>query len=108
MAPSAAVCRYRISPVTACITTSRWWAAHRPAQTCWPQSTPQSDKQIKYDGSRTIGKHILRYGVDFNHIQGGGFASFFKLAPQIVTNQNQFSNVKSYNGVLNPCGIGGS
>ncbi|MGO9402745.1 MAG: carboxypeptidase regulatory-like domain-containing protein [Terriglobales bacterium] len=55
-----------------------------------PQSTPQSDKQIKYDGSKTISKHILRYGVDFNHIQGGGFASFFKLAPQIVTNQNQF------------------
>ncbi len=55
-----------------------------------PQSTPQSDKQIKYDGSRTIAKHILRYGVDFNHIQGGGFASFFKLGPQIVTNQNEF------------------
>ncbi len=73
-----------------------------------PQSTPQSDKQIKYDGSKTVGKHILRYGVDFNHIQGGGFASFFKLAPQIVTNQNEFSNVKSYNGVLNPCGSGGS
>ncbi len=57
-----------------------------------PQSTPQSDKQIKYDGSKTLGKHILRYGVDFNHIQGGGFASFFKLGPQIVTNQNQFPN----------------
>ena len=51
-----------------------------------PQSTPQSDKQIKYDGSKTWGKHITRYGVDFNHIQGGGFAKFFSLAPQIVTN----------------------
>ncbi len=61
-----------------------------------PQSTPQSDKQIKYDGSKTVGKHILRYGVDFNHIQGGGFASFFKLAPQIVTGQNEFSSVSSY------------
>ena len=68
-----------------------------------PQSTPQSDKQIKYDGSRTISKHILRYGVDFNHIQGGGFASFFKLGPQIVTNQNQFANAQSYNGVPLPC-----
>jgi len=55
-----------------------------------PQSTPQSDKQIKYDGSKTVGKHILRYGVDFNHIQGGGFASFFALAPQVVTGQNEF------------------
>ncbi len=51
-----------------------------------PQATPQSDKQIKYDGSKTVGKHILRYGVDYNHIQGGGFAKFFSLAPQVVTN----------------------
>ena len=48
-----------------------------------PQSTPQSDHQIKYDGSKTIGKHILRFGFGFNHIQGGGFASFFGTAPQI-------------------------
>src|SRR5271166_1323944 len=53
-----------------------------------PQSTPQSDKQIKYDGSKTVGKHILRYGIDYNHIQGGGFAKFFSLAPQVVTNVN--------------------
>src|SRR5271157_1118642 len=51
-----------------------------------PQATPQSDKQIKYDGSKTLGKHILRYGVDFNHIQGGGFAKFYSLAPQVITN----------------------
>jgi len=69
-----------------------------------PQSTPQSDKQIKYDGSKTVGKHILRYGVDYNHIQGGGFASFFALAPQIVTNQGEFSSVTSYAGVPFPCG----
>jgi hypothetical protein len=53
-----------------------------------PQSTPQSDHQIKYDGSKTMGRHILRYGVDFNHIQGGGYAKFFSLAPQVVTNIN--------------------
>src|SRR5271157_4016263 len=53
-----------------------------------PQSTPQSDKQLKYDGSKTVGKHILRYGIDYNHIQGGGFAKFFSLAPQVVTNVN--------------------
>jgi Carboxypeptidase regulatory-like domain len=51
-----------------------------------PQSTPQSDHQIKYDGSKTIGKHILRYGVDYNHIHGGGYAKFFSLSPYIVTN----------------------
>jgi hypothetical protein len=52
-----------------------------------PQGTPQSDKQIKYDGSKTWGKHITRYGVDYNHIQGGGFAKFFSLAPQVITNE---------------------
>jgi len=51
-----------------------------------PQATPQSDKQVKYDGSKTLGRHILRYGVDYNHIQGGGFAKFFSLAPQVLTN----------------------
>jgi Carboxypeptidase regulatory-like domain len=68
-----------------------------------PQSTPQSDKQITYNGSKTLGKHILRYGVDFNHIQGGGFASFFALAPQIVTNQNEFGTATSYNGIPLTC-----
>jgi hypothetical protein len=42
-----------------------------------PQSTPQSNRQLKYDGSKTFGRHILRYGASYNHIQGGGFASFF-------------------------------
>jgi hypothetical protein len=51
-----------------------------------PQSTPQSDHQIKYDGSKMIGKHILRFGGGWNHIQGGGFASFIGIAP--LTNGN--------------------
>ena len=50
-----------------------------------PQSTPQSDHQLKYDGSKIIGSHVIRYGVGYNHIQGGGFASFFKNGPQIVS-----------------------
>ena len=50
-----------------------------------PQATPQSDHQIKYDGSKTFGKHILRFGFGYNHIQGGGFASFFQIAPQVFT-----------------------
>ena len=28
-----------------------------------PQSTPQSNRQVKYDGSKTFGRHILRYGA---------------------------------------------
>jgi len=53
-----------------------------------PQSTPQSNHQIKYDGSTVIHNHTLRYGFAFNHIQGGGFADFYGLAPRAsyVTN----------------------
>lgn len=49
-----------------------------------PQETFQSNKQVKYDGSKIIGKHILRYGAAFNHIQGGGLAAFFTF-PQVGT-----------------------
>ncbi len=48
-----------------------------------PQKTFQENSQVKYDGSKTIGKHILRYGFGYNHIQGGGFAKFFALAPTV-------------------------
>jgi hypothetical protein len=56
-----------------------------------PQQTYQSNRQIKYDGSRAIGAHILRYGGGWNHIFGGGFASFLALAPAVgsgITNCN--------------------
>jgi hypothetical protein len=51
-----------------------------------PQSTPQSNHEIKYDGSKSIGSHILRYGVAYNHIQGGGFANFFGYSPRVSWN----------------------
>jgi Carboxypeptidase regulatory-like domain/TonB dependent receptor-like, beta-barrel len=51
-----------------------------------PQATLQLNRQIKYDGGRPIGKHFLRYGVNYNYIEVGGFASFFKLAPEVETN----------------------
>lgn len=53
-----------------------------------PQETPQSDHQTKYDGSWIHGNHTIRYGVDYNHIQGGGYAKFFSLTPNIFTNLN--------------------
>jgi Carboxypeptidase regulatory-like domain len=46
-----------------------------------PQGTLQSNHQIKYDGSKVWGSHILRFGTGVNRILGGGFASFFGLAP---------------------------
>jgi hypothetical protein len=48
-----------------------------------PQQTYQSNKQIKYDGSKALGAHILRYGGGYNRILGGGFASFLSLAPAV-------------------------
>ena len=50
-----------------------------------PQATPQSDHQIKYDGTRVMGPHIVRFGATFNHLEGGGFASFSKNGPQITS-----------------------
>jgi Carboxypeptidase regulatory-like domain len=49
-----------------------------------PQQTLQTNHEIKYDGSRTIGAHVFRYGATFNHIQGGGLAAFFTF-PQVGT-----------------------
>ncbi len=47
-----------------------------------PQATYQSDKQFRYDGGWTKGRHNLRYGTGFNRLLGGGYASFFGLAPR--------------------------
>jgi Carboxypeptidase regulatory-like domain len=52
-----------------------------------PQATPQSDHEAKYDGSRTWGSHIFRYGFAYNYIHGGGFASFFANAPLMLSIQ---------------------
>jgi Carboxypeptidase regulatory-like domain len=48
-----------------------------------PQKTFQENTQIKYDGSKSVHSHIVRFGFGFNHIQGGGFAKFFALAPVV-------------------------
>ena len=48
-----------------------------------PQKTYQSNKQFKYDGSKVIHSHIIRYGVGVNRILGGGFASFYGIDPAI-------------------------
>jgi hypothetical protein len=41
-----------------------------------PQQTIQSNHEAKYDGSKVMGKHIVRYGVTYNRIVGGGLAAF--------------------------------
>jgi hypothetical protein len=63
-----------------------------------PQSTPQSDRQIKYDGTKIYRSHIIRYGVSLNHIQGGGFANFFGNAPRITFTSNSNNEANAVNG----------
>jgi hypothetical protein len=46
----------------------------------------QSNQQLKYDGSKTVGAHIIRYGIDFNRIAVGVFAPVQGLAPMLITN----------------------
>jgi carboxypeptidase family protein len=48
-----------------------------------PQSTFQTDKQFKYDGSRPFHGHVFRYGFGYNRLQGGGTAQFLGLAPAV-------------------------
>src|SRR5467141_5317362 len=48
-----------------------------------PQKTFQSNKQLKYDGSKIYRSQVFRYGVGYNKILGGGFANFFGIAPAV-------------------------
>ena len=48
-----------------------------------PQTTVQSDHQVKYDGSKLYKNHIFRFGAGYNHIHGGGLAAFLGLAPAV-------------------------
>ncbi len=67
-----------------------------------PQATAQSDHQVKYDGTKTIGAHILRYGGGFNHIQGESFAGFLGDGPAV---NDIASDCTLPNGTYNPlCG----
>jgi hypothetical protein len=53
-----------------------------------PQSTPQANRQFKYDGTKIFHSHTIRYGVSLNHIQGGGFADFYGSAPRVSWTTN--------------------
>ena len=70
-----------------------------------PQATFQSNKQIKYDGSKILGSHILRYGMSFNKILGGGFAAFYGLAPEARTRNSLSAQAAAASGPF-PGGAG--
>ena len=72
-----------------------------------PQTTLQSNHQLKYDGSKTLGSHVIRYGFDWNHIQGGGLAAFQSIVPYLITNvgslETTFAQTGPYpGGASNP------
>lgn len=50
-----------------------------------PQSTAQSDHELKYDGTKLAGSHVIRYGIAFNHIQGFSYGSYLQYGPRIVS-----------------------
>jgi hypothetical protein len=49
------------------------------------QQTYQSDKQVKWDGAKVLGNHVIRFGAAVNRIEGGGFAAFYGLGPDITS-----------------------
>ena len=51
-----------------------------------PEAILQSDHQVKYDGSVSFGRHIIRYGVTYNRIGAAGFVPVQGLAPFLSTN----------------------
>lgn len=75
-----------------------------------PQQTYQSNHQIKYDGSKAMGAHILRYGGGWNRISGGGFASFLALAPAVNSPLSATTEAFADNscGINTPCFPGGA
>ena len=61
-----------------------------------PQATPQSNHQVKYDVGKTVSSHTFRFGADYNRIQGGGFASFYGVAPFVINAQITSPSYNSY------------
>jgi len=70
----------------------------------------QSNHQVKYDGSKTAGQHILRYGFTFNRIVAAGYVPFQALAPYLSTNVGQYEETFAANscGPDTPCFPGGT
>lgn len=50
-----------------------------------PQLERQRNLQAKYDGSKVIGSHIIRYGVNFTRIRSVAVASLIGAAPSVFS-----------------------
>ena len=67
-----------------------------------PQVTIQSNKQVKYDGSKPWKNHIFRYGFALNRIVAGGFAAFNSAAPTITSTPSDLSGAAAANPLNYP------
>jgi len=65
-----------------------------------PSVVLQSDHQVKYDGTKILGLHLIRYGFAFNRIAGAGFIPFNGLAPSLVTNVGQSEEAFAQSGTF--------
>ncbi len=63
-----------------------------------PQRDVQSDELGRYDGSRVLGAHIIRYGVEFNRIDAARVAAYaaFPQAGTISLGNSPSSDPTSY------------
>ena len=61
-----------------------------------PQRTVQSNEQAKYDGSRILHDHLIRYGTVFNRISGGRYAAFSAFPQVGTTSDGTSSDPTSY------------
>ncbi|MGH9530253.1 MAG: hypothetical protein ACRD2S_10095 [Terriglobales bacterium] len=62
-----------------------------------PQSTIQSSKQFRYDGSKIRNNHIFRFGASFNRIDTGGYEALGSFGPT-VTGTATFANEQAILG----------
>ena len=69
-----------------------------------PQATYQSDKQLRYDGSYTVGAHNIRFGSALNRIQSGAYAAFYGIGPRLNPTVNNLLAGKVTS--TNPLGLG--
>ena len=73
-----------------------------------PQGTPQSNHEIKYDGGRIWGTHNIRYGIAYDRLVGGGFASFYLNGPSITSQVSQAEVTAAASGPFVTNGASGS
>jgi Carboxypeptidase regulatory-like domain len=49
------------------------------------QANLQSNLNFRYDGTRLMGSHVIRFGVAYNYVRAGGFAALYA-NPQVGAN----------------------